>query len=107
RMIPHTNSFRCSTASARSEENGPGHWPRTLAGDRVQLPIIRNPLECVQASVDEADSGTDDQVFDGSRGEELVCSRKVADTSRNHDAEACDVVSAQLHLSSVEPGSDV
>src|SRR6185312_6241675 len=80
---------------------------RTLTGDRVQLPIVGDAFECVHAAVYEADSGTDDQVLHGPRGEKLVGSREVADASCDDDAEAGDVVSAQLHLSGVEPGPDI
>ena len=83
--------------------------PRTVQAHltHVQLPVVRDALERVHATVREADAGTDHQVLHRPSGEELVRSRMVAYTSRNHDAEAGDVIAAQLDLSGVEPGPDV
>jgi hypothetical protein len=47
--------------------------------DAVQPPAIGYTLELVLAAIDEAETGTRDEILDGSRDENLVCSGKSTD----------------------------
>src|SRR6185312_10116067 len=70
--------------------------------DGEEAPFARHALQFTGTAIAERDAGTDDEVLDGARNEDLVRARERSDSGADVYSHAAYVVAHELALAGVE-----
>ena len=68
------------------------------ADDREEGPSVSGPSQFMRAAVGERDPGSDHQVFDGARDEDLARLRLGGDAADDINGDSPDLVADQVHF---------
>jgi len=70
------------------------------------VPLVRHTFQLVDPAVAESDAGSGDEILHRARNENLVRAGERSDTGAYVDGYATYIVSHDLHLACVKPGTD-
>ena len=95
----------CNGHAAQAWRAGPRPRSRYRPVTAKRGRSVSGPGQFVRAAVGERDPGSDDQVFDGPRDEDLARLRLGGDAADDVNRDSPDLVADQVHFTCVDPGA--